>query len=80
MAKREVRCEGCNKLLMRDDSIKCPRCKEVVMVGTPCEFYENCSHRLENKRLTTITSLINTLPIAMKEKMRFSSYGTQRMR
>ena len=79
MSKKEYRCSGCNKLLMKDDSIKCTRCKEVVIVGTPCEFYEGCSHRLEKKRVGTIKNLLSTLPIAMREKMRMSSYREQKM-
>ena len=78
MAKEEVRCSACNKLLMRDGEIKCPRCKEMVAVGQPCEFYETCTHRLERSRLGRIKNLLNTLPIGMKEKMRMSNYKSVR--
>jgi len=76
MSKKEVRCSSCNKLLMKDSEIKCPRCKEIVVVGTPCEFYDSCSHREERSRFGTVKKLINTLPIAMKERMRLSNYHT----
>jgi len=74
MSKREVRCSHCNKLLMKESEIKCPRCKEINVVGEPCEFFESCSHRMERKRFGTVKNLLNTLPIAMKEKMRLSNY------
>lgn len=74
MQKKEERCPSCNKLLMKDGEIKCPRCKEITIVGTPCEFYEGCTHRLEKKRFGTVKNLLNTLPIAMRERMRLSNY------
>jgi len=76
--KKEIRCGACNKLLMRDGEIKCPRCKEVTLVGLLCEYFESCSHRLERSRLGTIKKMLNTLPIAMKERMRLSNYSPEK--
>lgn len=74
MSKRETRCSHCNKLLMKESEIKCPRCKSINLVGEPCEFFESCSHRMEKKHYGTVKNLLHTLPIAMKEKMRLSNY------
>ncbi|MFA5103706.1 MAG: hypothetical protein WC527_00785 [Candidatus Margulisiibacteriota bacterium] len=74
MSSKEERCPSCNKLLMKEGEIKCPRCKEVVAVGTPCEFFEACPHRRDMSRYGTVKKLLNTLPVAMKERMRLSNY------
>ncbi len=74
MAKKEIRCSSCNKLLMREAEIKCPRCKEIKIVGFPCEFFNECSHRLQKKRAGTVRNLLNTLPIGMREKIRLSNF------
>jgi phage FluMu protein Com len=29
----DVRCPECNKLLIRDNSVKCPRCKEIYRLN-----------------------------------------------
>lgn len=72
--QKEERCPTCNKLLMKSGEIKCPRCKEIVHIGMPCQFYTECSHRKELERLSTIKKMIKTLPVAMKERMRLSNY------
>ena len=75
---KDVRCPSCNKLLMKDGEIKCQRCKELVPIGEPCEFFETCSHRMERKRFGTVKNLLNSLPIGMKEKTRLSNYHSMK--
>ena len=75
---REVRCGSCNKLLMRDGEIKCPRCKEIAVVGEMCEFADSCEHRMERQRYGKIRNMLNTLPIAMRERMRLAHFKGKR--
>lgn len=74
----EVRCEACNKLLMKEGEIKCPRCKEITVVGDVCEFATNCGHRVERKRYGKIRNMLSTLPIAMRERMRLAHFPAKR--
>lgn len=76
MPKKEFRCASCNKLLMKGAEIKCQRCKEIVVVGNPCEYFDDCPHRLKKNKLSSMKNLINTFPIAMKERLRLSTYTT----
>ncbi len=63
---------------MKEGEIKCQRCKSIVIIGTPCEFFESCTHRLERKRIGTYKNMLNSLPIGFKEKIRLSSYNASK--
>ncbi|MFA5098197.1 MAG: zinc ribbon domain-containing protein [Candidatus Margulisiibacteriota bacterium] len=74
MSKKEIRCSSCNKLLLKDGQIKCPRCKEITEVGTPCQYYDGCTHRQEKSRSDMMQKMYGTLPIGAREKVRLSNY------
>jgi phage FluMu protein Com len=67
MEEKETRCPHCQKLLMKNNSIKCSRCKSIVGINCGHHNFDGSLEKKYHTDIDEVKKIIAKWPIPLQE-------------